>query len=669
MNQKGILFTQIPCLNSAFCGVVMIMGSTCLSAQQKDSSESEAVTSLQTVKVTEKQTQQDLAIDASELELEQAWNTADLFDTTPLVDVGGGSPNARRLYLRGISDSLMSITLDGARQSKDLRCGRGSLAAFDADLLKTVEVEAGPTAADQGYGTLGGKISLTTKDAQDMLVDGEKAGLFAKTSYASASEAWKNTLAAYGESSGVGVLFYASNLDSENYRAGNGEDMPATAEEIRSYLAKISILDVMHHDLRISYENTSQEGLFAWSSPCDMGQITDESLASRQKLERDTFTINHSFNPDNELINSGLNFYINDSSLENLDNGSEYKSDGIGGDLRNTFAFNLGQSSSKLTAGVDYYEEKGSSTTGEVTSDNVGFYFQNRLQYKHLKLSAGARFDSYETDFDGKSVSGDAVSPNVNASIELGHGFSLYSAYGISNSGSNTLPVNWITNFASNLKFNGSEDGKLDPEEAEKIEGGLRYDAQNVFMDSDSLSFTVTLFNTTISDAIIAGTGGPKMKAVSDIINDPDDIESEGFEFEVSWSYKSFDSTLTYIHSDVKKGGETVGKAIKRTASGSGDSVVWDLDYLLNKQISLGYTLTVVQDNDDNDTGKITAEGYVLHGVQVRYYPKYFKRMTVILAVSNIFDKEYASQTTLADKGDPVLEPGRDIRVSVSYNF
>ena len=68
-------------------------------------------------------------------------------------------------------------------------------------------------------------------------------------------------------------------------------------------------------------------------------------------------------------------------------------------------------------------------------------------------------------------------------------------------------------------------------------------------------------------------------------------------------------------------------------------------------------------------TGKITSEGYVLHGVQVRYYPKYFKRMTVILAVSNIFDKEYASQTTLADKGDPVLEPGRDIRVSVSYNF
>lgn len=624
---------------------------------------------LNTVKVTAQSIDADVQISADAIELEQAWNTSDLFELTPQIDIGGGGANAKRLYLRGIAESLVSITIDGAKQSKDLHQHRGGLAGVDAELLKSVEVDAGPTAADRGPGNVGGSIRMTTKDAQDMLTGERPYGLFVKSAYGSAAEGWKNSLAAYAVADYVGILAYVSDSDSENYRAGNGETMLGTAEESRTYFAKLSLLNVKNHDLRITAEETTQEGLYKWGSTgSDMGPLTDETLANRQKSERKTLTLNHEFNPVSDYIHTEFSAYSNNASLENLDSDSKYESEGRGGDLKNTMVLDFDGIESNITFGVDYQEEEGISTNGTVTSENTGFFVQNRMNYKALGLSFGVRYDDYETDFDGKKISGSATSPNINGDIALGGGFSLYAGYGESVSGANTIPVGWLTNIAEELKFNGDLNGTLEAETSKKVEGGIKYGKKSVFFDSDRLNAKITLFNTKVEDAVIVGTGGRRGAPISDVIND-DDIETQGIEISASWSYDRFDAILTFAHNDVEKNGETLVGTVKRSASNTGDRLVFNPQYNLSKQWNFGYTLTVVMKNDDGTEGNDNNGSYTLHGIQAQYHPEFLENSTISISVSNLFDKVYSKQTSIASSGETVLEPGRDIRVSFSYNF
>lgn len=633
----------------------------------KQSEDSPAV--LKTVKVTAQSVDTDVAISADAIELEQAWNTSDLFDLTPQIDVGGGGANAKRLYLRGIAESLVSITIDGAKQSKDLHQHRGGLAGVDAELLKSIEVEAGPAAADQGPGNVGGSIRMTTKDAQDMLTGERPYGLFVKSAYASAAEGWKNSLAAYAVADYIGLLAYISDVDSENYRSGNGETMLGTAEEARTYFVKLSLLDFKNHDLRITAEENTQEGLYKWGSTgSDMGPLTDETLANRQKSERKTLTLNHEFNPISDYIHTEFSAYSNDASLENLDTNSKYESEGRGGDLKNTMVLDFDDIESNITVGVDYQEEEGISTNGVVTSENTGFFVQNRMSYKSVGLSFGVRHDDYETDFAGKRISGSATSPNINGDMALGGGFSLCVGYGESVSGANTIPVGWLTNIADELKFNGDVNGTLDAETAKKVEAGIKFQQEGVFLPKDRFNAKVTLFNTKVEDAVVVGTGGRRGAPLSDIIND-DDIETEGFEISASWSYERFDAILTFAHNDVTKDGETLLGTVKRSASNTGDRLVFNPQYKLSNQWNFGYTLTVVMENEDGTEGNDNNGGYTLHGLQVQYRPTVIENITVSISASNLFDKVYSKQTSLASSGATVLEPGRDIRVSVSYNF
>jgi len=626
---------------------------------------------LQTVKVTATRTESTEVIDSDELELEQAWDISDVFELTPQIDVGGGGPNAKRLYLRGIAESLVSITIDGAKQSKDLHQHRGGLAGIDAELLKGVEVDAGVTAADAGTGNVGGAIRFTTKDAQDMLREGRSSGAFAKSSYASASEGWKNSLAAYAETGHVGVLAYVSDSNAENYRAGNGETMLGTAEDSRDYFAKVSVIDLYHQDLRIGVEQLEQEGLYKWGSfGSDMGPLGDEAQASRQKSKRQTLTVNHELHPDNNYVNTDFTFYANNTSLENLDISSKYKSKGVGGDLKNTSTFLFSGVESKLSYGADYTSEEGSSTAGEVTSHNLGWFAQNRMSYRALSLSFGARYDDFESDFEGKKISGDAVSPNINAELAVGAGFSLYAGYGEAVSGSNTIPVGWLTNLADELKFNGDVNGTLDPETSKKVEGGIKFNKTGLFADSDRTSATVSVFRTRILDAVVVGTGGRMGAPVSDIIND-DEIVTRGVECSAQWGVGGFDAVFTYAHNEVERGGEALEGTIKRSAASTGDRLVFNPRYRLNEQFDFGYTLTAVMRNNDGTEGNDNNGGYVLHGLQARYRPSFLPNATVSLAVTNLFDREYSSQTSLANwsSGKTVLEPGRDVRISVSYSF
>jgi hemoglobin/transferrin/lactoferrin receptor protein len=56
-------------------------------------------------------------ITSKDLELQQANDLADVFRHVPSVSVGGSLGVAQKVYIRGLEDTLLNITVDGAPQT------------------------------------------------------------------------------------------------------------------------------------------------------------------------------------------------------------------------------------------------------------------------------------------------------------------------------------------------------------------------------------------------------------------------------------------------------------------------------------------------------------------------------------------------------------------------
>ena len=89
---------------------------------------------LPVVKVTGTRTSD---ISSEALTRRQATSMRDIFALEPSVDVGGGAANARRLYLNGIEATNLNISIDGARQGRNLFQHRGNLTGLDPMLVNT----------------------------------------------------------------------------------------------------------------------------------------------------------------------------------------------------------------------------------------------------------------------------------------------------------------------------------------------------------------------------------------------------------------------------------------------------------------------------------------------------------------------------------------------------
>ena len=61
-----------------------------------------------------------LNIDLQKEEQHQSNSFLDLFKKESSMEVGGGSVNVQRLYIRGIESTNLNITLDGAKQGKNV---------------------------------------------------------------------------------------------------------------------------------------------------------------------------------------------------------------------------------------------------------------------------------------------------------------------------------------------------------------------------------------------------------------------------------------------------------------------------------------------------------------------------------------------------------------------
>ncbi|MBG0776337.1 MAG: TonB-dependent receptor [Desulfovibrionaceae bacterium] len=606
-------------------------------------------------------------IPVEKIKRSMAKDMADVFENDPSVIVGGGARNAQRVYVRGVDAVNLNVTIDGAKQGGSLHQHRGDIGAIDPMLLKRVAVQTG-SSADAGPGALGGSIRFETVDAQDLLEPGESLGAMVTGGFASADESWTGGGSAYGVfDENFGLLAHFSATDRDDYTVGGGGEAPNTAGEDYDYFMKFSMLERQGHSLRLSAENKRDSGLYVWGSDgSDMGYAASGVDPVYVSTERTSLVFDHRYHENNPLLDTRVNAYYTQNSVDNEDGDSEYAANVLGYDLRNTFHLALGDVLLDLTAGGDgVAEENTAEVSGDDTSNdshNLGFYIQNRLSYGPARLSFGARLDAYRAEFGEGTIQGSRVSPSVGLEYDLLEDLTAFAGYGQAVRASGTLPGSWMANIDGATKFDVDA-----PETSQRYEGGLRYRKAGVFRPDGQLNLEGSVFQSRLKNVITAvgGKGG----VVKQILNS-DPLISKGWEARAGWGFEPFETSLAYTHVITRDANDEPVSVTRRLVAASGDRLTWDSRFRPLESLTLGYTMSYVAELTDVPDGTEDRPGYVLHSVQAEWRPQWVPGLALNLAVHNLADRRYSEQTSILDSnGDALLEPGRDIRLGLTYRF
>lgn len=613
----------------------------------------------------------------------QARQVRDIFDTEPAIDIAGGTRNGQRLYLRGVEGSNLNITVDGARQGRNLYNHRGGLLNIDPEILKRVDIQAGPAAADQGFGALGGSIRFETIDAQDQLASGQMLGGFARVSYASASETRRAAGGAAAQlSEHVGVLAYATRTRFDDLRLGGGEQVPFSGGDDRTYLIKLSALDMNGHSVRAAYErndasglNFMQRGDYPWQlQPVDFRARPPQN----QSLERDTYTLRYGYTPSSPLVDAGLSAYFNRNDFfAPQSNAERFISEVTGGDIRNSARFRFGNARLETTFGADYFNDAGTASRSDqgtryTTYRNRGLFVQNRFYAGIWSIYAGARHDDFSADYGPRSASGSAVSVNAGGEAALHTALTLFAGYGESARGFGNVPIQFARNATPALTFNGSADGRLDPELGRQWEAGVR--GRSLPAGPGVLGYSATVFRTRVENAVLfdqPGSGGLGGRPVTNLRNHGQTIQIEGWEAGFDYALNHFLTSVRYSAVEVENL-PPEPQFIARLSAPRGGQLVWDTRLMLPGEVSAGYTLRHVRALTEVPAGQIVyipKDGYTLHDLQITWAPGRWQGLTLELSATNVTDELYIAHSTLTQNGLATAEAGRDVRLSLGYRF
>ena len=638
-------------------------------------------------------------ITTEDLEQFQANDVADIFRTSPSVSVGGSVGIAQKIYIRGLEDAYLNVTVDGAQQTSTLfhHIGRVTL---DPDLLKQIDVQAGAGEATSGPGAIGGSISFKTKDAQDLLAADEQFGGRVKANYFS-NDGTRVSGSVYGKlSDDWGLLGYYSSIDRNNQESGDGDEIFGSAADQDLLFLKGSGNIGEHHYLSLSVEKREEEGEFSarpnWA-------VAEGGLLYPSVAERETYVANYAFDYDS-IVSLEATVYQTNSSFSGGRFGWLADIESFGLDIRNTSELDA----HKFVYGIDYRSDEvlsgpaGSDVENKESGSVLGVYAQGYSDItSDLLLSYGVRFDKYTFDqsilldeyygtpvTDGEASLNDSeVSLNVGLLYRLNDMWTLGLGYAEAARGKEIGDGFTIDEYL----YDGSDvpvvANDLAPETVANIEASIEYSQNN-------LNAKLSVFNSTIDDVIFSGYEG------NAIYNNIGDLESQGFEFDVAYQLNDVDLFLGFssvstelaprddlysnaVYSSIDINGyEFVGLGNSR-----GDTWLLGADYNVTDDFTLGTSVTYVNSvNIDTlhqalDFGwtdsiyRLTKPSYTTVDLYADLEVSPNFRLNVVIA--NLLNEQYIDHASVADYGGVdgfgsvvgPAEAGRDIRVSVTFDF
>lgn len=621
---------------------------------------------LEPIEVTaDREASSDSVVTEERIEKYQADDLEDVFAGQPDVTVGGSIGIAQKVYVRGVEDPLLNVTIDGATQAGALFHHTGRL-AVEPELLKQVEVDAGAGRATSGAGALGGSVRFVTKDPEDLLRPGEQVGALVKLGSFSNTDGYKASTTLFGRLNDQwSTMVSVSQSDHERFEDGGGDEVPGTDAKQQLGFAKLVGQLPGDQTLKLSHEVRTDEG----ERP-QRPQWVVSGFNSLYELDgrRDTTTVNYGIAPEgNPWVDVALTVYYTESEIEQNveDRWGRYFgfSRNIGGDLRNTSEL----ASHSLTYGVDYREDKVNAggaadrRAEEESGEILGVYLQDDYQVtERLLLSAGVRYDDYHLDDNnGESFSADDVSPNANIAWEVLNGLTLRAGYAEAFRGPSTHDTFKIDR--------AQNDPDLKGEKAKNREVGFDYVYGNFTLSAE-------VYRSEIQDAIADPLFGPA------IYENIGDLESDGYLIGTTYHIGGLQAGLSYHSNEAELDGDPL-TVYEHNLLGNtvGDTWVADLSYRWDRNLEFGWQGRFVEsvDNVETSVGTIDKPGYGVHDLFMHWLPTGDEDLRLTLTVKNVGDKQYLDHASNADYqhiagyggivGLP--EPGRDVRVGLAMRF
>jgi hemoglobin/transferrin/lactoferrin receptor protein len=640
-------------------------------------------------------------VTTEEIEQYQANDLADVFRLIPSISVGGSAGIAQKIYVRGLEDSKINVTVDGAPQTSTLFHHIGRV-TIDPDLLSEVEVQAGAGEATSGAGAIGGAIRFKTKDINDLLQDDAQFGGKLKLNAFSNNDGKQYSVNLYGRlSKSWGAVAYFKELDTDNMEDGDGNEILATAAEQKMAFVKFSGEIGEHQALSLSYEGRDEEGEF---SATPNWFVAEDAPLYPSEAQRDTFTVNYNLQTG-DALNLEATAYQTESSYRGgrFDWLAEIKTFGF--DIRNTSVLGM----HRITYGADYRDDQVDSgyAISQPEEDHgeegsvTGVYAQVHSQVTDvLLLSYGLRYDDYQyeqkillDDYYGDpiteapaEISHSEVSINAGLAYDITDELTFGLGYAEAARGKEVGDGFTLDGYLYDGSADAVVDTDLEAEKVKNIEASVEYTL-------DNFQAKIAVYQSKIDDVIYERQYG------NSYYENIGTVEASGFEFDIVYSWDSVEVFLGYSKTDTElnpaagiyttsfssvplNGYEFKGLGNSRGDSwnlGANYSVSSDLKFGLNvAQVSSLVIDTLHQDVDlawVSELYELNKPAYTVVDI--------FAEWTVIdsielnLAVTNLFNEQYRDHSSVGDysavSGYEVVvgpwEAGRDIRLSASYSF
>ncbi|WP_371156435.1 TonB-dependent receptor domain-containing protein [Jannaschia sp. 2305UL9-9] len=603
-------------------------------------------------------------IDEAELEARNPATMADVFAGEASVTASGGAAIAQRTFVNGIEESLLSVTIDGARQNKSAFHHTGNI-LLDPALLKRVDIGEGIAPADAGPGGLGGSISYTTKDARDLLAQGDTFGGRTQIRGGDNGSGLRFSQTLFGRQDKFEWLLSGTRHSGSDYDGGDGAAVPGTEPELTDYIAKMAFTTDTGHRLSFSASRTEDDGLrVANPGPAGLyfirpgfentfgrGTIVPGPFQLERGLSRRTsYALTYTderggvFAPEAQLS-------YNVQEIDVL--GAFGENTSLSGFLKNDFQTQGGT----VTAGIDFFDDTAEGagrgpgpfgSSGSESLSNVGIFAQARQDIgDRFSVSYGARYDWQDFEGSGGHEFKDS-GLSVNAAIDVRLSDTLSLNAGLASTwGGYELGEAAIIDFGTAWTYPGFKASRANTGRL-----GLRY-------ESGPWTAGGAVFRTDIDD-LAERTG----------VREPlYDIEVRGYEltlgYDAAWGF----ARANFTRADLEENGSTIGTTAFYRGRPTGSILALEAAYDVNSEWTLGGTAEIAL---ENDSGGLELPAYEVFNVYGSYRPKMLPGVDVRLDVQNLFDETYVARNSDAADGGlavPLNNPGRTISLTASIDF
>lgn len=630
----------------------------------------------------------------AQIALEQGTNLGAIVDVLPNVSlVGSPRPVGETINIRGLSGKRILLLVDGIELNNTMGHIGGSFVA--PGLIESVEVERGPASVLWGSGALGGVVSVNTKEANDLLAEGQDVGARLHGGYQSASDGWITRAAVYGHlGDNVDALVQIGRASHEDLDLGGSETLADSAYRRVSGLAKATwflapgnALQFSHRRMQLDAESPFNAAAQANDSSNPLTSRTVETGASRIQW---TFVPPPAPLVDLEVALSHIRTESNTDDLFGMD-GFRGVTEQFGLDLVNTSHLDAGGWGRHVLtygidanyASVDSADKQGSCLfpvfVGCVSGQSVqahnliaGAFVQDEMHWNEAwTTTLGLRYDRFQSESD------DGAHDQQDSALSLQAGL-LWQA------------TDWLQFYASyaeafrapsvsEMYMTGSHylynmfvpNPNLEPERAANKEIGLRAQWDGLFAPKDRLKLELTAFHNDVENyiqqtvtpgAVTVDFPGPGSFSIPGIggtttVANVHDAELEGFEMVVSYATgawfiamtygqtRGYNETLNEPLADVPADTWTVKAGV--TALPWNGRVIW--------------RMTHAEAQDRVPAGGETTDSYTVHDLLTTWQPT--PKLRLDFGIGNITDRAYRVHNSV------IKAAGRNVKLGVTWQF